>query len=130
MALAEREQAEPEKPKEKTPEKMEKPTPVEPVAPVKTEEPKPEQTVAAPVAPTPVPAPVPVITPAEMETKLLARVTVTENELRDLMQQRAQHVQDFLLKTEKVTAERLFIISPKPIDENYKGESKVNLLLN
>jgi hypothetical protein len=77
------------------------------------------------VAPT-----VPVITIAEMEAKLLARVKVEDDELRDLMQQRSQSVQSFLLKTEKVTAERLFIITPKPFDETYRGESKVNLLLN
>ena len=65
-----------------------------------------------------------------METKLLARVKVEDNELRDLMQQRAQSVQAFLLKTEKVTAERLFIIAPKALDETYRGESKVDLLLN
>jgi len=73
---------------------------------------------------------VPAITSAEMEAKLLAQVKVEENELRDLMQQRAQSVQAFLLKTEKVTVERLFIITPKPVDDTYRGESKVNLLLN
>ncbi|MGV3757130.1 MAG: DUF748 domain-containing protein [Verrucomicrobiota bacterium] len=73
---------------------------------------------------------VPMTTIAEMEAKLLERVKVEDDELRDLMQQRSQSVQSFLLKTEKVTAERLFIITPKPFDETYRGESKVNLLLN
>jgi hypothetical protein len=72
----------------------------------------------------------PPITVVEMEAKLLSRVKVEDNELRDLMQQRAQSVQAFLLKTEKVTAERLFIIAPKALDDAYRGESKVDLLLN
>lgn len=83
------------------------------------------QSTAMAVAPA-----VPAITLAEMEAKLLERVKVEDGALRDLMQLRAQRVQGFLLKTEKVTAERLFIITPKPFDETYRGESKVNLLLN
>lgn len=95
--------------------------------PTKTELPKTSETTttAAPAV-----TPVTVITLAEMEAKLLERVTVEESELRELMQQRAQSVQSFLLKTEKVTAERLFIITPKPIDEAYRGQSKADLLLN
>ncbi|HEY1173796.1 MAG TPA: DUF748 domain-containing protein [Verrucomicrobiae bacterium] len=92
--------------------------------------------VAETVASTPAVPPVqsvqttPTITLAEMEAKLLERVKVEDNELRDLMLQRAQSVQTLLLKTEKVTAERLFIITPKALDEAYRGESKVDLLLN
>ena len=95
--------------------------------PAKVETAKPVEPAVANV---PAAAPVPVITLPEMEAKLLERVKVEENELRELMQKRSQSVQAFLLKTEKVTAERLFIITPKPIDAAYRGESKVNLLLN
>lgn len=97
---------------------VEAPKVVEPVAPISTAiSTQPIQTA-------------PVITTAEMEAKLLGRVKVEENELRDLMLQRAQSVQAFLLKTEKVTAERLFIVTPKALDEAYRGESRVDLLLN
>lgn len=128
MAFAERKKKEKAKEAEKA---SEKPAVAESD---KKEEVKPTELVVLPTeantTPTQVAPAVPAITPAEMEAKLLARVKVEENELRDLMQQRAQSVQNFLLKTDKVTAERLFIITPKALDENYKGESKVNLLLN
>ena len=65
-----------------------------------------------------------------MEAGLLGQITVTESELRALMQDRARKVEAYLLKTEKVTAERLFLIAPKPFDASFKGENRVNLSLN
>ena len=67
---------------------------------------------------------------AQMETELFARTTVTSEELQELKQARAQAVQRALLQTEKVTAERLFLIAPLPAAEGAKGESRVNLSLN
>ncbi len=67
---------------------------------------------------------------AQMETELLARMDVGESDLRELMQARAQAVQGALLKTEKVTGERLFILAPKPADGATQGKSRVNLSLN
>jgi len=46
------------------------------------------------------------------------------------MLSRARQVQAYLLKTEKVTGERLFIIAPKNIDNSFKGEDRVNLSLD
>ncbi len=67
---------------------------------------------------------------ADMEAGLLGQINVTESELRALMQDRARKVEAYLLKTEKVTAERLFLIAPKPFDASFKGENRVNLSLN
>jgi len=67
---------------------------------------------------------------ADMEDQLLQRIQITEDDLRELMQQRAKKVQTYLLKTEKVTAERLFITAPKPVGASSKGEDRVNLSLD
>jgi len=125
MAFAERKRKETEEASQPVPEKIE----VAKVEGSPADQTKPTE-AASETSTTAAVSVVVAITPAEMEAKLLAQVKVEENELRDLMQQRAQSVQAFLLKTEKVTAERLFIITPKPMDDAYRGESKVNLLLN
>lgn len=67
---------------------------------------------------------------ADMEDQLLRKIQVTDDDLRDLMQQRANKVQSYLLKTEKVTADRLFITAPKPINSSFKGEDRANLSLD
>ena len=46
------------------------------------------------------------------------------------MKQRAAKVQEYLTNGGKITAERLFITAPKPIDANSKGEDRVNLTLD
>jgi hypothetical protein len=46
------------------------------------------------------------------------------------VQERAQRVQRALLQTEKVAAERLFILAPPVDDAASKGQSRVNLSLN
>jgi hypothetical protein len=66
---------------------------------------------------------------ADMEAQLVAKIEITQDDLRDLMNQRAKTVQAFLLQTGKVTAERLFVTAPKPMDLSSKGEDKVNLSL-
>jgi len=55
---------------------------------------------------------------------------VSEAEQRDLAKQRAQAVQAFLLQSGKITAERLFIVTPKSTGASAKGQSRVNLSLN
>jgi len=81
------------------------------------------------------PASLPALAPdddvlARMESELFTRMEVSESDLRDLMQQRAQSVQRALLRTEKVEGERIFILAPKAPDAASKGESRVNLSLN
>ncbi len=67
---------------------------------------------------------------ADMEAQLLQKITVTDDDLRDLMKQRAATVQTYLLQTQKVTGDRLFITAPKPITPSLKGEDRVNLSLD
>ena len=70
------------------------------------------------------------LTPEAMLAALVAKMEVTDNDLRKLMQDRAHAVQSYLLQSGKVTAERLFLISPKPTDSTTTGELRVNLSLN
>ena len=67
---------------------------------------------------------------AEMEKELFARTSVEPEALTGLMQQRALSVQRALLKTEKVPAERLFILAPPAAGSASNGQSCVNLSLN
>jgi len=67
---------------------------------------------------------------ADMEDQLVRKIEVTTDDFRDLMQQRANQVQAYLLKTQKVTGERLFIMTPKPVDAATKGQDRVNLSLD
>jgi hypothetical protein len=67
---------------------------------------------------------------ADMQDQLVERIPVTTDDLRDLMKARAASVQRYLLKTEKVTPDRLFIIAPKTIDKTFKGDSRVVMALD
>jgi hypothetical protein len=67
---------------------------------------------------------------AAMEEQLLQKIEITSDDFRQLMQDRANQVEGCLLKSGKVTADRLFITAPKPIEANFKGEDRVNLTLN
>ena len=67
---------------------------------------------------------------APMEAVLFQQIKISSNDLVELMQARAKVVQRQLLKTEKVTDDRLFILAPKPADAASKGQSRVNLSLN
>jgi hypothetical protein len=67
---------------------------------------------------------------AQMELEMFARVSVTAEDFGELMRGRAQSVQRALLKTEKVTGERLFILAPQPAGATSKGQSRANLSLN
>ena len=46
------------------------------------------------------------------------------------MQHRAEAVQKFLLDTGQVTAERLFLVAPKPVDPAVKGEARAMFSLD
>ena len=45
------------------------------------------------------------------------------------MQARADKVQNYLLQTGHVAAERLFIVAPQPVDPSSLGQSRVDLSL-
>jgi hypothetical protein len=69
-------------------------------------------------------------TPELMEEMLAARVQVSADELRQLMSSRARWAEAWFLQGGKITADRLFVVAPKPVDGAYRGESRVNLTLN
>jgi uncharacterized protein involved in outer membrane biogenesis len=66
---------------------------------------------------------------AQMEQRLIEQITVTDDEMRELMQARAKAVQKALLDSGKVEPGRLFILAPKPVDTAAKGEARANLSL-
>jgi len=67
---------------------------------------------------------------ANMEEQLLQKIEITADDFRQLMQDRAKQVESYLLQSGKVTADRLFITAPKPINATAKGETRVNLTLD
>jgi hypothetical protein len=69
-------------------------------------------------------------TPELMATLLAEQVTVTEGELRSLMEARSRCVQDWLVQVGQVAGDRLLLVAPKPVDTSYRGEARVNLALN
>jgi len=95
--------------------------------------PLPDRTESRPASSSPAPtAPTSENQPAgdEMEQRLLTASPASDDDLRELMQQRSEAVQKFLLSSGKVTAERLFLVAPKPIDPAAKGLPRASFSLN
>ena len=69
-------------------------------------------------------------TPELMETLIAAQIPVTEDAYAALMTLRARWVQDWLVQNGQVSAERLLLLAPKPVDASYRGESRAHLSLN
>ena len=67
---------------------------------------------------------------ADMENQLMQKIDITSDDFRQLMQARASQVEAYLLKSGKVTADRLFITAPKPIGPDFKGADRANLTLD
>ncbi|HKF44740.1 MAG TPA: DUF748 domain-containing protein, partial [Thermoanaerobaculia bacterium] len=68
----------------------------------------------------------------EMEELMLANITVTDDDLRQLALARANSVKDYLTNTGKVEASRIFVVDPgsKPPDPAAKGRlSRVDFTL-
>lgn len=68
-------------------------------------------------------------TPAIMEILVAEKIPVADEDLRGLMVARARWVQDWLLGSGQVAADRLFLVAPKSVDDTYRGASQVNLAL-
>lgn len=66
----------------------------------------------------------------DMEDQLAARINITSDDFRELMQKRANRVQAYLLQTEKVTGDRLFVTAPKTINASFEGQDRANLTLD
>jgi hypothetical protein len=69
-------------------------------------------------------------TPEIMEELLVELIPVSEAEFRSLVTARARWVQDWLVQTGQVAADRLFLVAPKTVGASYQGESRVNLSVN
>ena len=65
-----------------------------------------------------------------MEDRLMKKIEITNDDFRELMQNRAKQVEEYLLQSGKVTADRLFITVPKIVDTNATGAARVNLTLD
>ena len=66
----------------------------------------------------------------EMEQRLTAASPATDDDLRELMQQRSVSVQKFLLDSGKITAERVFLVAPKSADPLVKGTARATFTLD
>jgi len=66
----------------------------------------------------------------EMEQRLMKTLPATNDDLRELMLQRAQAVQKFLLDSGKVTADRLFLVAPKPVQPGSPGLARATFSLS
>ncbi len=66
----------------------------------------------------------------DMEDQLAKAIVITDDDLRDLMQARANRVQKYLLDTGKVTGDRLFITAPHPLSSAGHPQPRVNLSLD
>jgi hypothetical protein len=93
--------------------------------------------IQSPPVPPPVVVPVAAAPPtngpvdlATMEKKLEQKIDITSDDYLQLMKVRANAVEACLLKTGKVTADRLFLTVPKPIKPGVPGEDRVNLKLD
>ena len=63
----------------------------------------------------------------EMESLMLKNAQATDDDLRDLGNRRAQAVQNRLLATGQVTADRLSIVAAKPVSSEEKEKAKAKL---
>jgi len=66
----------------------------------------------------------------EMEQRLMLAAPATDDDLRELVEQRCASVQKFLLDTGKVSAERIFIVAPKPVDASVKAMARATFSLD
>jgi hypothetical protein len=93
------------------------PTPVAPVPPsIAQTPPAPATAPSAPDEP-------------QMEQRLLGKIRVTDDELRELAQKRARAVQSALLESSQIAPGRVFVLAPKPIDAAAPGEARVDFSL-
>lgn len=63
----------------------------------------------------------------EMESLMLKYAQVTDDDLRNLANRRAQVVRDRLMASEQVTADRLSIVAAKPVSSEEKEKTKAKL---
>jgi uncharacterized protein involved in outer membrane biogenesis len=64
---------------------------------------------------------------SEMESLMLKNTKASDDDLRELGNRRARAVQDRLIATEQVTADRLSIVAAKPVSSEEKEKTKAKL---
>ncbi|MBW2593882.1 MAG: DUF748 domain-containing protein, partial [Deltaproteobacteria bacterium] len=67
-----------------------------------------------------------VLAASEMEKLLYTNIEITGDDLNQLAYERTGHVKDFLLKSGKITQDRLFILQPEVIDSDIDGKKQGN----
>jgi len=72
-------------------------------------------------------APTGAVSVADMEKYLVAKAVIAPADFQQLMQDRANKVQAYLLQTGKVAADRMTVAPPKAVDASYKGQSRADL---
>jgi len=60
----------------------------------------------------------------EMEKLMLTHIVVTDDDLRALAAERAEHVKNALVKSGQVEPERIFIVEPKSLTPEKQGSLK------
>ncbi|RLC33713.1 MAG: hypothetical protein DRH32_00510 [Deltaproteobacteria bacterium] len=66
------------------------------------------------------------LTADEMEKLLYTNIEVTKDDLNQLAYERTGHVRDFLLKSGRITQDRIFILQPEVIDSDKDSEKQGN----
>jgi len=67
-----------------------------------------------------------VLAASEMEKLLYTNIEITRDDLNQLAYERTSHVKDFLLKSGKITQDRIFILQPEVIDSDKDSEKQGN----
>jgi uncharacterized protein involved in outer membrane biogenesis len=66
----------------------------------------------------------------ELEHRLAAAAPASDDDLRQLIQQRSLAVQKYLLDSGKVSADRIYVVAPKSLDQTTKSPPRVIFSLN
>lgn len=70
------------------------------------------------------------MTPELMEKLVARQIEISNDDYGALMTSRSRWIQNWLLQNGQVAGERLLLVAPKPIDDNYQGGSQANLSLD
>jgi len=85
---------------------------------------------ASPAPPLPTATDGALLTPEQIEARLVAAIQVSVDDQRDLIKRWAQAVQSYILKTGQVAPERLSIITPESATAPVTGKPRANLSLD
>lgn len=66
---------------------------------------------------------------ADLQLRLAAGISISDDDRRDLTQARARALRDALLQSGAIAADRVFVLAPKPVDRASKGEARGDFAL-